>query len=162
MTTPFPRSLKRSVLAIGGAALLAASSLGSAYAQAAPSAGTTLSQTQTQTQPSTRPTTASHHGHRLRKFMRTELRVAAEFIGIDRKQLRTELKGTTLAAVATAHNVAPEELARVLKADVDAKIDAAVAAGRLSADRAAKLKERASTRVDAWMTRRFGLGTRKS
>jgi hypothetical protein len=150
-TLRLPRSLKCGILAIGGAALLAASSMGAVYAQAAPPAGTTV------TQPATSPTTGKHQGNRLRKFMHNEVRVAAEFIGIDRKQLRTELTGTTLTAVATAHGVAPAELARVLKADVHAKIDAAVAAGRLSADQAAKLKERASTRVDALMTRTFGL-----
>jgi hypothetical protein len=156
MITPLPRPLKRSVLAIGGAALLAASCLGSAYAQAAPPAAPTVSQ------PATQPTTGTHHGHRLRKFMHNELRVAAEFMGIDRKQLRAELTGSTLTAVVTTHGVAPTELARVLKADVDAKIDAAAAAGRLSPDRAAKLKARVSTRVDAMMTRTFGLRRTKS
>jgi hypothetical protein len=89
--------------------------------------------------------------------MHNELRVAAEFIGIDRKQLRTELTGTTLTAVATAHGVAPAELARVLKADVDAKIDVAVAAGQWSAALGAKLKDRVAARVDKLMTRTFVL-----
>ncbi len=145
-------ALKRSVVAIGGAALLASSSLGLAHAQTVPSPavpGTAVSQ---QSQPGVR---VKHHGHRLRKLLRGEMRVAAEFIGVDLKQLRTELKGNSLSDVATAHGVAPAEVARALKADVDAKIDAAVASGRLSADRANKLKQRASVRVDRLMTRTF-------
>jgi uncharacterized protein YidB (DUF937 family) len=84
--------------------------------------------------------------------MHHELRVAAKFIGVDVKQLRTELKGKSLADVATAHGVAPADLATALTASVNAKIDAAVAAGRLPADRAAKLKQRVSAGVDALMT----------
>jgi hypothetical protein len=150
MTRLIPTSLKRSVLAIGGAALLAASCLGLAYAQSAPPPtvpGPTVSQHHH------RPGAASHHGHRLRKLIHHELRVAAKFLGVDVKQLHAELKGSSLADIATAHGVAPADLAAALTADVNARIDAAVAAGRLPADRAAKLKQRVSARVDALITR---------
>jgi hypothetical protein len=149
MTRFIPTSLKRSVLAIGGAALLATSSLGLVHAQSAPpptAPGPAISQHH-------RPGAATHHGHRLRKLMHQELRVAAKFLGLDLKQLRTELKGSSLADVATAHGVALADLATSLTADVNAKIDAAVAAGRLSADGAAKLKLRVSARVDALINR---------
>jgi hypothetical protein len=149
MTRFIPTSLKRSVLAIGGAALLAISSLGLAYAQTAPPA-TTPGPTAVQHH---RPGAAGHRGHRLRKLMHHELRVAAKVIGVDRKQLRTELKGKSLADVATAHGVAPADVATAITADLNAKIDAAIAAGRLPADRAAKLKQRVSAGVNALMTR---------
>jgi hypothetical protein len=82
--------------------------------------------------------------------------VAAKAIGLaDAKALRKELAGSTLTAVAQKHNVAASVVATALKADVNARIDAQVTAGKLKAERAATLKTKAAARVDALMTREF-------
>jgi hypothetical protein len=78
---------------------------------------------------------------------------AAKAIGITAEQLRQELPGNSLADVARAHNVEPAKVAEALKADAAARIDQAVANGRLQADRAADLKARAAQQIDQSMNR---------
>ncbi len=90
------------------------------------------------------------------KLVHHELSVAATALGIgDVKTLRSELAGSTLAAVAQKHNVQLSTLAGALKADVDAKIQAMVAAGTLRRDHAGTLKLKAEAKVDAFMTHQF-------
>lgn len=79
--------------------------------------------------------------------------VAAQAIGITPEQLRQELPGKSLSDVAKAHNVDPAKVATALKNEAGAKIDQAVANGRLTAERATQLKERESQMVDELMTR---------
>ena len=86
-------------------------------------------------------------------MLRHGLDVAAQAIGITPAQLRQELPGKSLADVARAHNVDPARVAGTLKADANARIDQAVSAGRLTADQAAQLKQRAATQIDQLMTR---------
>jgi hypothetical protein len=78
--------------------------------------------------------------------------VAARTIGITADQLRQELPGKSLADVAKAHNVDPTKVADAIKAELTARIDQAVANNRLSADRAAQMKQRLSNDVDQMMT----------
>ncbi len=82
-----------------------------------------------------------------------ELQVAADALKIPVDQLRTELRGKSLADVARAHNVDPTVVADALKADAHARIDQAVSSGKLTADRAATLKQRVDARLDQMMTR---------
>jgi len=96
------------------------------------------------------------HALHLGKLVKNELNVAAKAIGLaDAKALRAELRGSTLAAVAQKHNVAPATVATAIKNDINTRIDALVTSGKLKADRAATLKQRAAERVDALMTREF-------
>ena len=92
----------------------------------------------------------------LAKIRADELAVAARTIGVaDAKALRKELAGTTLTAVAQKHNVQPSTVSDAIKADLNAKIQAAVTAGTLKADRAAKLQQKVTDKVNALMTRQF-------
>jgi hypothetical protein len=76
------------------------------------------------------------------------LGVAASYIGIAPKALLAELKGKSLAQVATAHGKTVAGLEAALLAPFKARLDKAVAAGRInSADAQAKLA-RISQRLD--------------
>ncbi len=100
-------------------------------------------------------------GH-LRGVLGHELTVAAKAIGIDASQLRQELPGKSLADVARAHNVDPATVATALKTDADSRIDSLVTNGRLQADRAAELKQRAEQRIDQLMNRTLPAGKRSA
>jgi hypothetical protein len=90
------------------------------------------------------------------KVVKDELDVAAKALGLaDAKALRAELRGSSLAAVAQKHNVPSSTVANAIKADLNAKIDALVSSGKLKAERAATLEQRAAERVDKLMTREF-------
>lgn len=84
------------------------------------------------------------------------LDVAAHALGLaDARALRKELAGTTLTAVAQKHGVAPATVSAAIVADLNAQVDAQVAAGKLTAQRATTLKQRLATRVDALMAHQF-------
>jgi hypothetical protein len=77
------------------------------------------------------------------------LGMAAKYIGVTPTALRAELKGKSLAQVATAHGKTVSGLKDALLKPFKARLDKAVAAGRLnSADAQARLAK-ISARVDA-------------
>ena len=80
------------------------------------------------------------------------LSAAATALNISVDQLRQELPGKTLTAVAQAHNVNPATVASALKTAANSRIDAAASAGRIPTDQVAQAKQRASDRVDQLMT----------
>lgn len=84
---------------------------------------------------------------------RFSLDQVASALGISADQLRQEVPGKSLADVARAHNVDPTRVAEALKSAATIRIDQAVSAGRISANRAAELKQRTSARVDQLITR---------
>ena len=87
---------------------------------------------------------------------RDELQVAAKTLGFaDVRALRTELAGSTLTAVAQKHNVPSTAVSAAIMADISAKLQAAVAAGQLKAERVPALTQRAQDRVTALMTHQF-------
>ncbi len=99
------------------------------------------------TAPSTTATHASAkaHGHRhLRhRLLRAGAKVAASTIGIDVKTLVEDVRaGQSVADVAKAHDVAPQKVVDAVVTAGNRKIDQAVANGKLSAERATKLKAR--------------------
>jgi uncharacterized protein (DUF433 family) len=78
-----------------------------------------------------------------RRLRRAGVRLAAKTIGITTADLVKELRaGKTIAAVATAHGVQPQAVIDALKAAATAKIEAAQAAGKITAERAARLQHR--------------------
>ncbi len=78
------------------------------------------------------------------------LEAAAEAIGISVGDLRTALRdGSTVAEVAAAHDVDVDAVIEALVADATARIDEAVADGRLDADRAEELKANLDERITA-------------
>ena len=87
-----------------------------------------------------------HHGEAM-------FAVAAQAIGITPDQLRDELPGKSLAQVAEAHGKNPSDVALALKSKANARIDEAVADGRISADEAAQHKQMVDQRIDQGVTR---------
>jgi hypothetical protein len=109
-----------------------------------------------------------HPGHRARVHVRRLLHraggIVAETIGIGRKELRQELRsGRTIAEIATGHGVDPRAVVDALVTAANQRIDRAAAAGRITAQRAAQIKERVPERitrlVDEWHPRRARTGT---
>ena len=76
-----------------------------------------------------------------RRLRRAGVKLAAKTIGITPADLVKELRaGKTIAAVATAHGVQPQAVIDALKAAATKKIEAAQAAGKITAERAARLQ----------------------
>jgi transposase-like protein len=93
---------------------------------------------------------------RHRALARGGLTVAAKAIGITRAELRQALRGgQTVAQVAQAHDVAPQKVIDAVVAKGTERIDAALAAGRISADRAANLKQKLPDAVTKLVNRKF-------
>jgi uncharacterized protein (DUF433 family) len=91
---------------------------------------------------------AGWHGHRAGG----NLQVAADAIGIDAADLLTALRdGQTVAEVAADHGVAVADVVDAIVADANDHIDAAVEAGRMTADRANELKGELADRVEAFV-----------
>jgi hypothetical protein len=76
------------------------------------------------------------------------LGAAAAYIGIKPKALAAELKGKSLAQVATAHGKTAAGLKAALEAPFKARLDKAVAAGRISSAEAQARLARISARLD--------------
>jgi hypothetical protein len=81
--------------------------------------------------------------------------VAAQALGLSADQLRTELTGSTLTAVAQAHNVDPSAVASALRANAAAGIERAVAEGRMTTDQASQARAGLDERVNQQMARPF-------
>jgi hypothetical protein len=81
-----------------------------------------------------------------------DLNAAAQAIGITREQLRTELAGKSLTQVAQAHTKDPTAVATALKNAAHARIDQAVADGRLTTDQGNTQKTNVDARIDQLMT----------
>jgi hypothetical protein len=101
---------------------------------------------------------------RIRRLLRGAAGVVTKTIGIDRPTLRQDLRnGQTIAQVATANNVDPQTVIDALVQAADRRIDTAVANGRLTPERAAKIKDRLPDRithlVNNWHPRRVRQGT---
>jgi hypothetical protein len=92
-------------------------------------------------------------GIRVRGMMAQGLRVAADAIGISPEQLRSELPGNSLAGVAQAHGVDPQRVTAALTTAAMARIDAGAAAGRITEDQAANLKQRVSAMIERLVNR---------
>ena len=89
---------------------------------------------------------------------RAGLDAAATALGISVDQLRQELPGKSLADVARARNVNPTTVANALKADANARIDQAAAAGRIPSDQVAAAKQRAAAEIDQRLTQQVPVG----
>jgi len=77
---------------------------------------------------------------------------AAETLGLTKDELRTELmEGKSLADILAEQNVSVDELKASILDAVEAKLDAAVAEGKLSQDQADTLKEKLDEGVDKFV-----------
>jgi hypothetical protein len=81
-----------------------------------------------------------HRGGRFGFGARVELDTVARAIGIDVATLRSELKGSTIAAVAANHQVDVQTVIDAVVADADTHIDQAVTDGKLTQDQADTIK----------------------
>jgi lambda repressor-like predicted transcriptional regulator len=85
------------------------------------------------------------------------LRVAGNYLGLTPKELVYELRnGTSLADLAGAHGKSVDGLEAALFAAFKAKVDAAVAAGRLDAARAQRVLRRAPVHIHRLVNRSRG------
>jgi uncharacterized protein (DUF433 family) len=129
------------VLATGGVAVAGAADSG-------PGSGSTAA---TNDAPAaTAPSTDAAHprAHRRLRAARGALAAAAKAIDIEPKALVAELrKGQSIADVAAAHDVAEQTVVDAIVTAATQKIDVAVAAGKLDANRAADLKAKLPERV---------------
>ena len=135
--------LKHLIAAATTAAIIG--SLGVSIAGAANSqVGSTTTTTSTQN--------ARRH-HAVRAFAGA-LKTAAEAIGISRQDLWHELgEGTSIAAVATAHQVDPKVVVDALVAAGTQKVDAAAASGVITAEHAAQLKDALPDRAEKFVSK---------
>lgn len=84
----------------------------------------------------------------VRHFLRHELRIAADTIGIPVQDLVAALRGgETVGEVAEAHGSSADAVIDAMMAPVNERVDAAEASGRIDAEKAATLKTRARERI---------------
>lgn len=106
---------------------------------------------------------AFRHGHGPRLGGHHGLDAAASYLGLTESELRTELgSGKTLAQVAQAKGKSVDGLVDALVADAKEHLDAAVAAARLTQERAdqvlANIRERVGAHVNGERRERFRPG----
>jgi urease gamma subunit len=133
--------ISNKLVAAGLSGLLAVGIAGAALADdpAAPGSGQAPSAEEAARRP--------HHGARAR-IAKGLLKNAAETIGIEVRALAEELKsGKTIAQVATANNVDPQLVIDNAVAAANARIDAAVEAGKIPEARAVELKAKLAEKI---------------
>ncbi len=86
------------------------------------------------------------------------LGAAAEFLGLDRAELRAALPGTSLSALAEKQGKSVAGLKAAMLAPVEAKLAKAVEKKRISQERADRLLDRLENRVDRIVARTFSAG----
>jgi hypothetical protein len=153
LRTAIATATTAAVLATSGVALAGATAGSSSAPSTPPSAAATAA---------ARPThPALRHCARLRirRLLRGAAGVVTKTIGIDRPTLRHELRnGKTIAEIANDHNVDPQTVVDALVAAATKRLDAAVAAGRITPERASKIEQRLPDRitklVNTWHPRR--------
>ena len=96
-----------------------------------------------------------------RAVVRETGRVAADTIGVEPSELRQAWRdGQSIAEVATANGVEPQAVVDAVVADLSARLDQAVAEGRVDAERAETAKERVPDPRDPDASRPIALGSR--
>ncbi len=83
------------------------------------------------------------------------LGAAARFLELDRKELRAQLPGTSLAALAAKQGKSVEALEQAMLARAKARLAKAVQAGRFSQARADRVLDRLERFVDRLAARTF-------
>ncbi|MDQ3122685.1 MAG: hypothetical protein M3Q59_09140 [Actinomycetota bacterium] len=96
-------------------------------------------------------------GHALRARLGRHrlLAAAAEFLGLDRAELRAALPGTSLSALAEKQGKSVADLKTAMVEPVKAKLAKAVEGNRISQERADRLLERIENRVDRIVVKTF-------
>ena len=97
---------------------------------------------------------ARHHAH-ARVALRGMLRAAAGFLGLDREELREQLPGTSLAALAEKQGKSVTALEAAMVAPAKERLAKAVADGKLTQARADAALERLEAAADRLATHVF-------
>ena len=97
---------------------------------------------------------AAHH-RRAKLGARRLLAAAAGFLGLERAELRAQLPGTSLAALAEKQGKSVVDLKAAMLDPVRAKLAKAVEAQRITQERADQVLERIGQRVDRLVTKVF-------
>jgi polyhydroxyalkanoate synthesis regulator phasin len=93
------------------------------------------------------------------RLLRAAIKVSAETIGITPQELRAELQaGKSIAEVAAEHNVSVDDVKQALVDAATAKINEAVANGRITQERADNLIERLPALVERVVNHHKGDG----
>jgi hypothetical protein len=86
---------------------------------------------------------AGRHHHLRHRLLKAGAKVAAGTIGISTKDLVTEVRsGKSVAQIAQAHNVDPQKVIDAVVKAGDTKIDQLAQDSKITAERAAKFKDR--------------------
>jgi len=91
----------------------------------------------------------------IRLAKRGLLRAAARYLELTAAQLREQLPGTSLAALAATEGKSIDGLTAALLAPAQSRLERAVERGRISRERAAAALERLEAAVDRLVTRTF-------
>ena len=94
-------------------------------------------------------------GERVRGMMQEGLQIVADQLHISVDQLRTELPGSSISAVAHSHGVDPAQVATALTNAANQRIDMAAASGRITADQATRMKQRVGEMIPRLMERQL-------
>jgi hypothetical protein len=94
-------------------------------------------------------TVATVKGHpRLRDLAKQEFKLAADTIGIPAKELRQDVKGgQSISEVAEAHGVSTQTVVDAVVNDLSGRLDKAVSDGKITQERADKIKDRLPERI---------------
>jgi hypothetical protein len=154
LTTTIASAAVAGVLGLAGVSVAGAVATGSAPTPAVPptSASTSASTSTTvghapggTKTPAADPGTRAKRAAHLRRRRRRMARIAAVTIGIKPRALVQELRaGKTIAQIATEHGVQPQAVIDALEAAATKRIDAARNAGKITAEQAARLQQRAN------------------
>jgi hypothetical protein len=159
-TTTIASAAVAGVLGLAGVSIAGAAGTGSSPASPAAASSTTT----VAPPPATTKAPAADPGRRAARAARRRHRrreaavIAARTIKIEPRVLVRELRGgKTIAQVATEHGVRPQAVIDALEAAATARIAAAQAAHKITAERAARLEQRAAVViphiVDEWHPR---------
>ena len=143
--------MKKLIATVTAAGLLTLGGAGIASAQDG-NGGASSNDTPTTTQPDAKANRHAQHRKVRREAIRAAVEAAAKAIGIEPKELVQAVRGgQTIAQVAQSKGVDPQDVVSAIVTAIDAKIDQAVADGKLPADRAAKAKERVPALADRFV-----------
>ena len=100
------------------------------------------------------PVRPARHPALRQGLRRAVLKISAATIGIDVKELRTDLRnGQSIAQVAQSKHVDPKTVVDAIVKAGDTKIDSLASSGRIKAERAAEMKDRLPTLADRVVNR---------
>ncbi|HEX9467068.1 MAG TPA: hypothetical protein VGA11_01540 [Acidimicrobiia bacterium] len=100
---------------------------------------------------------AKRHPLIRRHIRRAGMKVVADTLGVSAQDLRTALMGgQSISQYATSLGKNPQDVVTALVKAADARIDKAVADGKLDAGKAAAIKAEVTGRVDKLVNRTFG------